>query len=228
MDGDLEWLDLEEGEEVLWADTPHPYSLLPTLVVGIPLSLLLVGLAIIASAYLTYRNKNYVVTSDALYKKTGVLSINVKRIEFEKVQDTSYRQSFLGTQFGFGIVEVSTAGGGSVELRFEDVSEPQALQSLINAQLRRREGDHQATDEKAAVLDEILHELRSLRKAMENANPESKATEDGDQRGPDETPPAAPATRTREAETDGDGGPPTGETDGPEDTDEPDRTEADG
>ena len=228
MDGDLEWLDLEEGEEVLWADTPHPYSLLPTFVVGIPLSLLLVGLAIIASAYLTYKNKNYVVTSDALYKKTGVLSITVKRIEFEKVQDTSYRQSFLGTQFGFGVVEVSTAGGGSVELRFEDVSEPQALQSLINAQLRRREGDRSATDEKAAVLDEILHELRSLRKAVEHANPGSSGTEDADQRGPDEIPPGRPATRTRETETDGDGGPPTGETVSPEDTDEPDRTGADG
>ena len=204
MDGELDWLDLEDGEEVLWSDTPHPYSLIPTFVVGIALSLVVVGLVIIASAYLTYKNKNYVVTTDALYKKTGVLSINVKRIEFDKVQDTSYRQTFLGTQFGFGIVEVSTAGGGSVELRFEDVSEPQALQSLINKQLRRREGRDSPTDEKAAVLEEILHELRSIRDTIEKADTEAPGTGDPDHRtaGGSRSEPSSTPRRGTENDTD--------------------------
>jgi membrane protein YdbS with pleckstrin-like domain len=167
---DYDWLSLEEEEAVLWADTPHPYSIAPALLVGIPLSFLLVGLFIIAAAYLNYTNTNYVVTTAALYKKTGVLSRSVQRIEFDKVQDTAYQQGFLGAQFGYGTVNVSTAGGSGVEMSFQSVAEPQRLQSLVNERIRERDGSTGAGDEKAAVLDDILTELRAIRTAVEGGD----------------------------------------------------------
>lgn len=165
--GDFDWLTLDGDEEILWADTPHPYSLVPAFIVGVPLSLVLVGIPILVSAYLTYQNTNYVVTSAALYKKTGVLSRSVQRIEFDKVQDTSYRQSFFGAQFGYGTVDISTAGGSGVELSFQNVADPQQLQTLINGRIRRREGRSTDGDDKTAVLDDILGELRAIRQAVE-------------------------------------------------------------
>jgi uncharacterized membrane protein YdbT with pleckstrin-like domain len=219
MSAEFDWLALEDNEEVLWADTPHPYSLIPAFIVGIPLSIVLIGIVIIASAYMTYKNKNYVVTTDALYKKTGVLSRNVKRIEFDKVQDTSYSQSFLGTQFGFGVVEVSTAGGGNVELRFEDVSEPQSLQSLINKRLRKRESRDSATNGKAVVLDEILDELRALRRFMENTEHDTDKAKHVEQRTTEE--PQADFTRDTQVETDAGGD----DEQSPSDTDTSKRTD---
>lgn len=177
MSTEFDWLTLDADEEVLWADTPHRYSLVPAFVVGVPLSLVLVGIPILVSAYLTYQNTNYVVTSAALYKKTGVLSRSVQRIEFDKVQDTSYRQSFFGAQFGYGTVDISTAGGAGVELSFQNVADPQQLQTLINERIRRREG-RTGDEDKATVLDDILTELRAIRHAVEGESTADTAATD--------------------------------------------------
>ncbi|SEP24143.1 PH domain-containing protein [Halogranum amylolyticum] len=174
MDTEFDWLSLDDDEEVLWADTPHPYSLVPAFVVGVPLAFVLVGIPILVSAYLTYQNTNYVVTSTALYKKTGVLSRSVQRIEFDKVQDTSYRQSFFGAQFGYGTVDISTAGGAGVELSFQNVADPQQLQTLINERLRRRES-RTGDGDKASVLDDILVELQAIRRAVEGGSSPSES-----------------------------------------------------
>ncbi|KAB1196510.1 MULTISPECIES: PH domain-containing protein [Haloferax] len=176
---DFDWLTLDTDEEVRWADTPHPYSLVPVLVIGIPLSLFVVGIPLLVAGYLSFKNTNYVVTSDALYKKTGVLSRNVQRIEFDKVQDTSYSQTFLGAQFGYGSVNISTAGGSGIEMSFDSVADPQTLQSLVNERIKQRSGRATESDGKAAVLDDILAELRAIRAAVEGGT-ESRVSTSGD------------------------------------------------
>jgi membrane protein YdbS with pleckstrin-like domain len=173
---DFDWLALDEGESVLWADTPHEMSLVPAMAVGLPLTLVLVGIPIVVGAYLSHRNTNYVVTTAALYVKTGVLSRNVQRIEFDKVQDTSYRQSFFGARFGYGTVDVSTAGGTGVEMSFANVADPQSLQSRINERIRSGRADEDDRD-KAAVLDDILDELRAIRTALADRPADAAGTE---------------------------------------------------
>jgi len=167
MSGDplsFEWLTLDDDEELLWSSRPHKYSLVPALVVGIPLSLVLVGIPIIVGAYLNYKNTNYVVTDAGLYKKTGVLSRDVQKIGFDKVQNTSYSQSAVGSYFGYGNVDVSTAGSGGVEMRFRSVPDPASVQELVNRHVKTAEpGD----GGKADVLDEVLEELRAIRAQLE-------------------------------------------------------------
>jgi uncharacterized membrane protein YdbT with pleckstrin-like domain len=164
----LDWLTLDDGESIVWADTPHEYSLVPVFAIGVPLSFVLVGIPILLAGYLQYKNTNYVVTTSALYRKTGVLSRNVQRIEFDKVQDTSYRQSFFGAQFGYGTVDVSTAGGTGIEMSFANVEDPQSIQQRINERIRSgRDTGEGADRDKAAVLDDIVTELRAIRAAVE-------------------------------------------------------------
>jgi uncharacterized membrane protein YdbT with pleckstrin-like domain len=172
----FDWLTLDEDETAVWADTPHELSLVPAFVVGVPLSFVLVGIPILVGAYLSYKNTNYVVTTTALYVKTGVLSRNVQRIEFDKVQDTSYRQSFFGAQFGYGTVDVSTAGGTGVEMSFTNVADPQALQRRINDRIRS-DRDVDEDRDKAAVLDDIVTELRAIRAAIEGEPTQSSVEE---------------------------------------------------
>lgn len=165
-DPTLDWLTLETGEEVLWASQPHRSSLVPALAVGLPLSLVLIGIPIVAGAYLTYTNTNYVVTSSGLYRKSGILSRDVQKIGFNKVQNISYSQSAVGAYFGYGNVEVSTAGSSGVEMRFRSVPAPADVQELIDRQVEH--GDDRGEEDKADVLADILQELRAIRRAVEN------------------------------------------------------------
>jgi len=168
-DVDLSWLTLDDGEEVLWASTPHKSSLVPALVVGIPLSFVLIGIPIVVSAYLSYKNTNYVVTTRGLYRKRGILSRDVKQIGFDKVQNISYSQTPVGSQLGYGTVEISTAGSSGVELRFRNIPTPADIQELISREIERREGPRRDEDDQDAdaVLDEILTELRAIRQALD-------------------------------------------------------------
>jgi len=61
-------------------------------------------------------------------------SRDVQRIDFGKVQNTSYSQGFFGSRFGYGNVDISTAGGSGIEMQFRSVPEPREIQgsSSIN------------------------------------------------------------------------------------------------
>ena len=170
-DLDLEWLTLEDGESIQWASTPHKYSLVPAFAVGIPLSLVLVGIPLLVGAYLQYTNTNYVVTNRGLYSKRGILSRDVQQIGFDKVQNISYSQSALGSSFGYGSVDVSTAGGSGVELKFRSIPDPASVQELIAREVDDREqGDRDAGADADDVLDEILHELRAIRRELADSD----------------------------------------------------------
>nr|WP_246974982.1 PH domain-containing protein [Natribaculum luteum] len=168
---DLEWLSLDDDEELLWASGPDRRTLIPAFAIGIPLSIVLVGIFIIVGEYLRVTNTNYVVTNRALYRKSGVLSRDVKRIDFGKVQNISYAQTALGNQFGYGTVEISTAGGSGVEMAFKSAPDPQDVQQLISERIKRerRDGDDERT--KDDVLEEILTELRAIRAAVADERP---------------------------------------------------------
>lgn len=168
MDGEFDWMTLEAGEEVIWSDNPHVLSIAPTVIVGIPLSIVLIGIVMIVGAWLSRENTEYVVTTEAVYRKSGILSRDVKRIEFEKIQDTSLSQSAVGSQFGYGTVGIRTAGGSGTDMEFRSVEEPAAVQERINRRIHEVKGGDGETDaSKAEVLEDILTELRAIRGAIE-------------------------------------------------------------
>lgn len=177
---DLEWLTLDEDETLVWAGKPHKSSLIPALIVGVPLSIILIGLGIIGAAYLYRENTRYVVTTDALYRKSGVLSRDVQRIDFGKVQNTSYSQGFFGARFGYGNVDISTAGGSGVEMRFQSVPEPRHIQETINKRVKAQRGDSTREDgeTKSDVLADILDELRAIRETIDAQQPQPSAEGD--------------------------------------------------
>ncbi|GAA0523972.1 PH domain-containing protein [Halorubrum aquaticum] len=162
---DLDWLTLEDGESIQWSSTPHKYSVLPAFIIGIPLSLVVIGIPIVAASYLQYTNTNYVVTNRGLYSKRGVLSRDVQQIGFDKVQNISYSQSALGSYFGYGSVDVSTAGGSGIELQFRSIPAPAAVQELIAREIDSRQ-QTESDSTKEDVLDSILTELRVIRQAV--------------------------------------------------------------
>ena len=176
-DLDLEWLTLEDDESIQWASTPHKYNLVPAFIIGIPLSVVLLGIPILVGSYLQYTNTNYVVTNKGLYSKRGILSRDVQQIGFDKIQNISYSQSALGSSFGYGSVDISTAGGSGVELQFRSIPDPASVQELIAREVDDREqGDGEAGTDADDVLDEILHELRTIRRELADSNGDGSAS----------------------------------------------------
>lgn len=139
MAGDLDWLTLDDGEEVLWSGNPKLQRLIG------------------------FTFTDYVVTDQALYRKSGILSRNVKKIGYDKIQNTSFSQGFLGKTFGYGNVEISTAGSSGVEMRFATVEGPKNVQEMVN---RRIESGKKNEKSEREIMLEILEEIKGIREDL--------------------------------------------------------------
>lgn len=142
---EFEWLSLDENEEVLWSGRPKLQK-----IVGI-------------------RFTDYVVTSEGLYRKNGIFSRSVQKIGFEKVQNISFSQGILGTQFGYGNIEISTAGGSGIEMRFVSIEKPREVQELINKRIKHEKGEDSSSSGKSQteLLQNILGELKEINQKLE-------------------------------------------------------------
>lgn len=161
----IDWVNLDDDEEVLWQGQPRVKSILPAVVIGVPLIAAFgFGLLIIAGAYLSVKNTYFVVTDQGLYRKSGVLSRNVQKIGFDKVQNISFSQGVFGSYFDYGNIEISTAGGQGVEMRFNSIDNPREVEKIVNNHLQKEKGP--STQESSD--GDQLQELREIRKLLES------------------------------------------------------------
>ena len=167
------------GETVRWSGRPRLLAVLPAAVFGLalvagavgvyvatrrplPLVFVPVGVGLGLWGHLVVTNTRFVVTDRAVYRKRGVLSRNVRRIDVERVQNSSFRQGVRGALFGYGTVVVEAAGGGSI--RFHDVEEPGEVRSLVD---RRTEEDDAGRTGSVEQWEAVLAELRAWRAVIE-------------------------------------------------------------
>jgi len=172
MSEEYDWLTLDDDEEILWEGKISQKSMIGTYVVGVPLILLLgLGLLIIVPSYLIVKHTDYVITSKGVYKKTGILSRSVTEIEYEKIQNTAFSAGPVARYFGYGDVDISTAGGSGVEMKLRAVEDPQDVQKRLSRLVKRAQGarGEEESDGKADVLDDILVELRAIRQSVETS-----------------------------------------------------------
>lgn len=142
---DFDWLSLDDNEEVLWSGRPKLQK-----IIGI-------------------RFTDYVVTSEGLYRKSGIFSRSVQKIGFEKVQNISFSQGILGKQFGYGNIEISTAGGSGIEMRFGSIEDPKDVQQLINKRIKQEKSENSDKTENSQteLLEQILGELKDINQKLE-------------------------------------------------------------
>ena len=161
----FDWLSVEEGEEIIWSGEPRMKSIIPAVAVGIPMIPVFgFGLIVIAGTYLNVKNTDYVVTSEGVYRKSGVLSRSVQKIGFEKIQNISFSQGLLGNYFEYGNVEISTAGSSGTEMAFRSINEPKNIQELIN----RRIGEDTGKKQQSGFKTEVLEELEKVNERLES------------------------------------------------------------
>lgn len=173
-----EWLSLDPDEEIVWVGEPVMVSLVGTAVVGLVLTVFLIGILILLAlpwSYLAIKNTDFVVTTKSLYVKRGVVSTNIETVDIDKIQNTEFSQSFWGKQFDFADIDVSTAGSSGAEITFKSIADARAVRERISelGNRARRESGARADDESSSGraggdrIDELISELRATREAME-------------------------------------------------------------
>lgn len=177
-----EWLTFD-GEEIRWRGSPRVQAAIPWLAVaaaGVVLGTIAIvveavpwpaaaavplSLAIGAWGYLRVVRTEFLVTTRAVYARSGVLGVRVTSVDLERIQNTSASQHALGRVVGYGTVEIDTAGSRGTELAFWNVEDPQRVRSLVDAQVDRAGGSELPGS--VEQWETVLAEVRAWRVALE-------------------------------------------------------------
>jgi uncharacterized membrane protein YdbT with pleckstrin-like domain len=156
--------DLLPGERMLVRSTRHwvvllrPFattvlamaiSLVVLLLLPVPgelrlllmLGVILVGLGVLNLYYWGWRAHEYVLTDQRVILNEGILSKFSRSIAIDRIQDLTTFQGLWGRTWGFGDIELESAGREGAEL-LSTVPRPQQLRNAIFGQIeaRRRQG----------------------------------------------------------------------------------------
>jgi|AntDeeMinimDraft_5_1070356.scaffolds.fasta_scaffold17489_2 uncharacterized membrane protein YdbT with pleckstrin-like domain len=148
-----EWVTLTEGEEIRWKGHPSLRLVLPSIVIGLaiaiagivltavvltepplrwlPLVGVPIGLAMVVWAYVSQRSTHYIITSEEVYRKTGIVNRNVAQIRLDRVQNTTYDQSVADRLLSYGDITIYTAGSDTMDVAFDGVPHPQRVNQAL-------------------------------------------------------------------------------------------------
>ena len=85
---------------------------------------------ILLTEILLMRNRLDIETNK-ITQITGLVSKQSKSVYYEDMTDMTVNQSIIGRIFGFGTLQIDTAGTGGYEIRFERLAEPERIKSFI-------------------------------------------------------------------------------------------------
>ena len=147
-----EWVTLTEGESVLWDGHPSLRLIAPAVLAGLVLVLggvalavvvtdptlrwlslvgVPLGIAVIAWSYISVVSTRYVLTSEEIYQKTGLLNRNVAQIRLDRVQNTTCSQSMTERLLSYGDITIYTAGSDTLNIILDDVPKPDRVNRVL-------------------------------------------------------------------------------------------------
>jgi uncharacterized membrane protein YdbT with pleckstrin-like domain len=144
-------VDLHPGEQVVFEGHPSWRALLSFYIGGVAGAVavavlvgliadvfigILVGLALVAVvlAFGLFKRTSttYLVTSQRLYIRRGVLSKRVQQTRIDRVQNVNTEQSLRERLLRVGTVDFDTAGTDDSEFRFVGIAEPAAVVDAVD------------------------------------------------------------------------------------------------
>jgi|SRR5215207_3713270 uncharacterized membrane protein YdbT with pleckstrin-like domain len=144
-------VDLHPGEQVVFEGHPSWRALLSFYIGGVAGAVavavlvgliadvfigILVGLALVAAvlAFGLFKRTSttYLVTSQRLYIRRGVLSKRVQQTRIDRVQNVNTEQSLRERLLRVGTVDFDTAGTDDSEFRFVGIAEPAAVVDAVD------------------------------------------------------------------------------------------------
>jgi len=152
----------------------HPHGFIATFVEGIWGVLALVWAAWLVLKYLNWNFTHFVVTSNRVISRTGVLAKKGEEIPLERISNINFRQGIWERVIGAGDLDIESAGRDGSS-HFEDIWHPDAVQQEIYRQMeanaRKQASWHVAPQASAAPptapsagdIPAQLHQLAELR-----------------------------------------------------------------
>ena len=133
-----------------------------------------------AWTYVKWRTTNFVVTTDRLIFRQGVVAKKGKEIPLERINDISFNQTIFERLIGAGDLLIES-GGEQGQQRFSDISKPFEVQNLIYKsieQSKARDMDRMAGRRELSVPEQIekLDDLRQ-RGTITQADFDAKKTQ---------------------------------------------------
>jgi uncharacterized membrane protein YdbT with pleckstrin-like domain len=166
---------LRHGEEVVLDVRPHAWGLVPPALIsllavtgavvagvaGVPtvvawaiVVVLAVCLGWLLRRYLRWMTTSFVLTTDRLIHRSGVLGRRRREIPLEQLSDIACRQRLLGRLVGVGDLTVESAGRDSLEA-FTGLPHPQEIQEEIHAQLEANRDRRSGRTAEASIPEQI-------------------------------------------------------------------------
>jgi uncharacterized membrane protein YdbT with pleckstrin-like domain len=130
--------------------------------------LVLLGLMILSALwwvgrYARWVTTNFVVTTDRLVFRSGVLSKNGREIPLERENDIAFHQSLFERVLGAGDLVIESAGERGQQL-FTDIPKPSKVQNVIYAEMERNaQRDHDRASGRPQSIPEQIDKLDELR-----------------------------------------------------------------
>ena len=101
----------------------------------------LAALVYLGVTYAKWTSTHFVISSDRLIFRQGLLSKHGIEIPLNRVNNVLFSQSLFERLFGFGDLTIESAGE-SGQSQFENVRKPDAVQNEINRQVERQRQRH--------------------------------------------------------------------------------------
>jgi len=155
-----DWLTLTDDEQIEWHGRPSLFTIAPQILLVLFVAVggavavstlrsavgplpgvvhllpLLVGGGLLAVVFLRWYRVEYVITTNEVYIKRGLLSLAVDQIRVARIQNTTLRQSLFERLLGYGDVIAYTAGSDTLNIEFASVPNParvnRTLSELLN------------------------------------------------------------------------------------------------
>jgi uncharacterized membrane protein YdbT with pleckstrin-like domain len=121
-------------------------------------------IATLVVRWLVWTNTNFVLTSDRLIYRTGVLAKHGHEIPLERINDIAFHQTIIERMLGTGDLMIESAGERGQET-FADIPKPSKVQNVLYAEMERakdRDADRMAGRRELSV-PEQLEKLDDLR-----------------------------------------------------------------
>lgn len=103
-------------------------TIVPLIMAGVILVLLALTFVF---AVLRLRRTEYVITRTGIYTRTGIIGTSVVQTTFDKITDIEIRQDVLGRIFGYGTLQVNTAGSSLAPIQMHGLVDPIQAKSIV-------------------------------------------------------------------------------------------------
>jgi len=124
----------------------------------IGIGLLVVGALWLVGRYMKWVSTNFVITSQRLIFRQGIIAKTGIEIPLERVNNVNFNQGIFERMLGAGDLLIES-GGEDGQQRFTDIRHPDQVQNLIHAQMeavaQRRGGYAQAPAASTDVADQL-------------------------------------------------------------------------